>query len=114
MKLSDVQRRLLKQLANIGEEWLDLTARSVSRPTIRALLAVGALEQRSEGFPGQIAGQAYRVTPAGRAAVTPRGAAGAAAKRNTARPAWDAIEQSGLPDSRSGAASSSGSSQPVL
>lgn len=75
VKLSDVQRRVLKQLANggvVGEEWLDLGDSGISRATVRALLSIGAIEQKAEGFPGQLAGQAYRVTPAGRNATLAR------------------------------------------
>lgn len=74
MKLSDAQRRTLTQLidGSVDKEWLDLSGRGITRSTVRALRAIGALEGKTYGFPGQLVGQLYRITPAARVAMAGR------------------------------------------
>ena len=46
--------------------WLDLAGLGLSRTTIRVLERAGLIEAMEEGWPGQLIGQRYRITQAGR------------------------------------------------
>jgi hypothetical protein len=74
MKLSESQWRALRVCAakRDDEEWQDLSGLGFHRPTIRALLDIGAIEPKKAGFPGQLFGQEYRITLGGRAALAER------------------------------------------
>lgn len=78
MKLTDPQRRVIRQLraeADAQGEWVDLSTLGISRATVRALMELGALEAKeSDGFPGQLNGQKYRLTRRAWAEIEPRSA----------------------------------------
>jgi hypothetical protein len=66
--LIDVQLRgleLCQTLPTTADGWFSLQEAGLRHSTIRVLQVCGAIEARYIGFPGQTAGQLYRVTPIG-------------------------------------------------
>ena len=75
-RISEIQYHALRYcLTNSAPDvngevpWLDLAGLGLGRATIRALQRLGLVEAMEEGFPGQLVGQRYRITEAGRAAI---------------------------------------------